>query len=161
MDFSMKKVLFVCLGNICRSPAAEGVFRHFVEQEGLQDIIFIDSCGTIAHHEGESADIRMREHAKGRGYELTSLARGIKRGDLESFDYILTMDTSNYKNVAALTADSDKHKVKMIMDFATSHPHDQIPDPYYGGPDGFELVLDLLEDACRGLLNKIKDELNN
>lgn len=157
----MKRVLFVCLGNICRSPAAEGVFRHMIAKEGMQDIVFIDSCGTAAHHEGEQADIRMREHASQRGYDLTSIARGIQRGDLESFDYILTMDNSNYKNVLALTADNNKHKVKMMMNYATEHPHDQIPDPYYGGPDGFELVLDLLEDACRGLIETIKKEMNS
>jgi protein-tyrosine phosphatase len=157
----MKRVLFVCLGNICRSPAAEGVFRHKVKEAGLEDLIFIDSCGTAAHHEGEPADVRMQEHAKSRGYQLTSIARGIQRGDLESFDYVLTMDNSNYKNVVALTADDFKHKVKMIMDFAKEHPHDQIPDPYYGGPEGFELVLDLLEDACQGLLDHIQSEMQN
>lgn len=157
----MKKVLFVCLGNICRSPAAEGVFRSLVEKEGLSEEIFIDSCGTAAHHEGEQADPRMREHAGQRGYDLTSIARGIQRGDLENFDYILTMDNSNYKNVVAMTADNLKYKVKMMMDFASNHPHDQIPDPYYGGAQGFELVLDLLEDSCQGLLEQIKKEMNS
>lgn len=157
----MKKVLFVCLGNICRSPSAEGVFKHFVEEEGLQDKIHVDSCGTAAHHEGEPADIRMREHASKRGYDLTSIARGIQRNDLVEFDYILTMDNSNYNNVLALTADDLKYKVMKMTDLCSEHPHDQIPDPYYGGPEGFELVLDLLEDACRGLLDKIKEEMNN
>ncbi len=157
----MKKVLFVCLGNICRSPAAEGVFRHLVEKEGLQGKIKIDSCGTAAHHQGEAADLRMQEHAKKRGFELTSIARGLERSDLEEFDYIITMDNSNYKNVVALTADDLKYKIKMMMDFSSNHPHDQVPDPYYGGPDGFELVLDLLEDACNGLLEEIKKEMNN
>jgi protein-tyrosine phosphatase len=157
----MKKVLFVCLGNICRSPAAEGVFRHLVEQAGLQGAIQIDSCGTAAHHAGEPADTRMQTHAKDRGYELTSIARGLERSDLEEFDYIITMDNSNYNNVVALTADDIKYKIKKMMDFATHHPHDQIPDPYYGGSEGFELVLDLLEDACQGLLEDIQKELQN
>lgn len=156
----MKKVLFVCLGNICRSPSAEGVFRAFVEKEGLQDKIFVDSCGTTSHHEGEPADHRMREHATARGYDLTSIARGLTRNDLVEFDYVLTMDNSNYKNVLALTADDLKYKIMKMTDFCSKHPHDQIPDPYYGGPEGFELVLDLLEDSCHGLLEKIKRELN-
>ncbi len=157
----MKKVLFVCLGNICRSPAAEGVFRQLVMDAGLQDKIKIDSCGTTGHHKGEPADIRMQTHAKERGYELTSVARGLERSDLEEFDYIITMDNSNYTNVVALTADDLKYKIKKMMDFASNHPHDQVPDPYYGGPDGFELVLDLLEDACSGLLEEIKKEMQN
>ncbi len=156
----MKKVLFVCLGNICRSPSAEGVFKHLVAKANLEDKIFVDSCGTAAHHEGEPADSRMREHAQKRGYDLTSIARGMVKKDFEEFDYILTMDNSNFKNVLALTADDQKYKVKKITDFCSNHPHDQVPDPYYGGPEGFELVLDLLEDACQGLLNQIQKELH-
>ena len=155
----MKKVLFVCLGNICRSPAAEGVFTKMIKDAGLDDRVSIDSCGTAAHHEGESADIRMREHAKRRGYELTSIARGLVRKDFDEFDYILTMDNSNFNNVVALAADNQKRKIKKLTDFCSNHPHDQIPDPYYGGPDGFELVLELLEDACQGLVDQIKEEL--
>ncbi len=157
----MKKVLFVCLGNICRSPAAEGVFTHLVKKEGLEDKIQIDSCGTTAHHAGEPADERMQEHANSRGYKLESIARGLERSDLEAFDYVITMDNSNYKNVVALTADDLKYKIRKMMDFASNHPHDQVPDPYYGGPESFELVLDLLEDACNGLLEEIKKEMNN
>ena len=157
----MKKVLFVCLGNICRSPSAEGVFQFLVNKEGLGNKILVDSCGTIAHHAGEPADHRMKEHAKERGYNLTSIARGIEKKDFTEFDYILTMDNSNFKNVVAMTADDLKYKVKKLTDFCSDHPHDQIPDPYYGGPDGFELVLDLLEDACQGLLNQIKEEMNS
>lgn len=154
----MKKVLFVCLGNICRSPSAEGVFTHMVKEAGLENEISVDSCGTTAHHEGEPADIRMREHSKQRGYDLKSIARGIQRGDFEEFDYIITMDNSNYNNVVAMAADIQKHKIKKMTDFCTDHPHDQVPDPYYGGPEGFELVLDLLEDACKGLLKHIQEE---
>ena len=155
----MKKVLFVCLGNICRSPSAEGVFKHKVEEAGLSEKIDVDSCGTTSHHEGEPADVRMREHAKKRGYDLTSIARGIQRSDFEEFDYIITMDNSNYNNVVAMAADIQKHKIKKMTDFCSNHPHDQVPDPYYGGPEGFELVLDLLEDACQGLLSELQAEL--
>ncbi len=157
----MKKVLFVCLGNICRSPSAEGVFTKMVVDAGLADVISIDSCGTAAHHTGEPADPRMIEHAKKRGYELTSIARGIQKKDFQEFDYILTMDNSNYNNVVAMAADIDKHKIRRLTDFCTDHPHDQIPDPYYGGADGFELVLDLLEDACQGLLDHLQKEKNS
>lgn len=156
----MKKVLFVCLGNICRSPSAEGVFRFMVEKDNLIDRIEIDSCGTAAHHTGEPADPRMREHAQRRGYDLTSIARGIQREDFKNFDYIITMDNSNFNNVLHLAGDDHKHKVIKLTDFCSDHPHDQVPDPYYGGPDGFELVLDLVEDGCRGLLEQIKKEMN-
>lgn len=156
----MKKVLFVCLGNICRSPAAEGVFTFMIKEAGLQNEVSVDSCGTAAHHEGESADLRMQEHAKRRGYQLNSIARGLVRRDFDEFDFILTMDNSNYKNVVAMAADNQKYKIIKMTDFCSNHPHDQIPDPYYGGPDGFELVLDLLEDSCHGLIEKIKAEMN-
>ena len=155
----MKKVLFVCLGNICRSPSAEGVFVKMIEDAGLSSQVSADSCGTAAHHAGEPADERAREHAAKRGYDLTSVARGIEREDFDNFDLILTMDNSNYNNVLAMTADVHKHKVRKLTDFCKDHPHDQIPDPYYGGSDSFELVLDLLEDACGQLVEQLKEEV--
>lgn len=156
---SKKKVLFVCLGNICRSPTAEGIFTNIVNQEGLQNSILIDSCGTSGHHEGEEADPRMQTYAKKRGYELTSIARGIRPSDLENFDYIITMDDSNFNNIRTLSKGLHDTKIKKMTDFCQKQKTHQVPDPYYGGPEGFELVLDILEDACSGLLQHIKKEL--
>ena len=151
----MKKILFVCLGNICRSPMAQGVFEKKVKEAGLDHDFMIDSCGTIAHHQGELADSRMREHAEKRGYSLRSIARGLKTHDLREFDWILTMDDNNYNQVMDLANESQKTKIKKMTDFCTKHNFTQVPDPYYGGDKGFELVIDLLEDACDQLLKKI------
>lgn len=158
----MKKVLFVCLGNICRSPAAEGIFRHLVREEALTDRIEIDSAGTGGWHEGESPDPRMIQHASKRGYDLSDLiARQLKApGDLRHFDYILTMDRSNLRNVRALDPKSEHHhKIKPLVSFCRVHEVEEVPDPYYKGDEGFEQVLDLLEDACQELLRHIKKEL--
>lgn len=157
-----KKVLFVCLGNICRSPAAEGVFRHMVKKEGLAHLIHVDSAGTGGWHEGESPDPRMIHHAGQRGYDLSDLeARQITTpGDFHTFDYILTMDKSNLRNVLALdTKKEHQHKVKPLTSFCRIHSTEEVPDPYYRDDGGFELVLDLIEDACSELLNQLKREL--
>ncbi len=159
----MKKVLFVCLGNICRSPAAEGVFRALVEKEGLAKQIHADSAGTGGWHEGEPPDGRMIAHAKGRGYDLSTLvARQISAPeDLKNFDYILTMDNSNLKNVHALDTKGEHHaKIGPLLAYCRTHAQvHEVPDPYYQDGNGFEYVLDLLEDACQGLLEKIKRDL--
>jgi protein-tyrosine phosphatase len=158
----MKKVLFVCLGNICRSPAAEGVFRHMVNEAGLSGKIKIDSAGTGGWHEGESPDPRMIHHARQRGYDLSDLeARQIRAPeDLHEYDYILTMDNSNLKNVLALDVKKQHQgKIKPLVSFCKVHAVKEVPDPYYKAEDGFEHVLDLLEDACRELLLHIKKEL--
>jgi protein-tyrosine phosphatase len=155
----MKKVLFVCLGNICRSPTAEGVFESVVNKAGLSDKIKIDSCGTSDNHSGEKADPRMMKHARLRGYELKSIARGINPNDLEEFDYIITMDDSNFSNVMALSSAQNKNKIKKMTDFCEKHNYSQVPDPYYGGAEGFETVLDLIEDASEGLLIIVKKDL--
>jgi len=154
----VKKILFVCLGNICRSPAAEGIFRRLVEDAGLKDQFHIDSAGTSGrYHEGEDSDARMRAHAKERKYILTSTARQLHREDLEEYDWILTMDESNYVNTLKLTTDKNLHKkIHKMVSFCKIHKVDEVPDPYYGGEDGFRLVLDILEDACQELLLKIK-----
>jgi protein-tyrosine phosphatase len=158
----VKKVLFVCLGNICRSPAAEGIFRHLVREEGMIDRIHIDSAGTGGWHEGESPDARMIQHAGRRGYDISDLiARQIQAPqDLRHFDYILTMDNSNLRNVRALDTKSEhQHKIKPLVSFCRVHSVEEVPDPYYKGDEGFEHVLDLLEDACLELLRHLKKEL--
>lgn len=152
----MITILFVCMGNICRSPSGEAVMNSIIERNNLQDRIKCDSAGTIAYHTGELADARMRKHATKRGYNLTSTARQIKYFDFERFNYIIAMDKENYKNILALDKDGKfKQKVTMMMDYATQHIETDVPDPYYGGEQGFEYVLNLLEDACLGLLKHI------
>ena len=157
-----KKVLFVCLGNICRSPAAEGIFRHMVKEKHLEDQIQIDSAGTGGWHQGDGPDNRMIAHAMKRGYDLRNLeARQIQAPeDLQNFDYILTMDDSNLKNVRALDLKGEHHaKIQPLTSFCRIHVFKEVPDPYYKLEDGFEHVLDLLEDACAELLKKIEKEL--
>ncbi len=155
----MINVLFVCMGNICRSPSGEAVMNGVVKKAGLEDNILCDSAGTIAFHEGEKADSRMQTHAFKRGYDLTSIARKIRFGDFEEFDYIITMDNANYADVLALDTDGVfSNKVSKMVSYCTKYSDAEVPDPYYGGPEGFEHVLDLLEDACEGLLEKIKKD---
>ena len=152
------KVLFVCLGNICRSAAANGVMEDFVEREGLSDKIIIDSAGTYGGHAGELPDPRMRVAASRRGYNLTHRSRRIKEDDFYNFDMIIVMDDSNYENVARLAPERKYlDKVYRFVEFSKNHPEwSYVPDPYYEGHEGFELVLDLLEDGCRELLNQLK-----
>ena len=156
----MKKLLFVCLGNICRSPAAEAVMKSLIEKSPFQGKIEVDSCGTSAHHEGEMADSRMRSHARKRGYNLESIARGFCDKDFSDYDFILTMDDSNYRNIISLDqSGSYKTKVFPMTQFCKEIKVKEVPDPYYGGPEGFEHVLDILEDACGNFLNTMKDKL--
>jgi protein-tyrosine phosphatase len=151
------KILFVCLGNICRSPAAEGIFRAKTKEHGLVHLVSCDSAGTSAHHAGGPADARMIEHAKDRGYKLTSRSRQLTTKDLEAFDLILTMDASNKANALALdSAGLYRHKIKSMVDYCKIHQVREVPDPYYKGAEGFELVLDILEDACEELIQEIK-----
>ena len=152
------RLLFVCLGNICRSPAAEGIMASIVEKYGLQDIIEVDSAGTSGWHEGELPDERMRSHGEGRGYTFDSPARKFRKSDFDDFDFILMMDRQNFPNVKVLAKNREEvAKVHMMNEFSRQYTHhDHVPDPYYGGASGFELVLDLLEDACEGLLQTIK-----
>lgn len=156
----MKHLLFVCLGNICRSPAAEGVMNAIIEKHGLKGEIDCDSAGTNGLHNGERADHRMRKHAEMRGYNLTSKSRQFTHDDFINYDYILTMDDNNFSTVMALdTDDLYDCKVKKIVSFCQNNHPGEVPDPYYGGPDDFELVLNILEDACENLIKEIKDEL--
>lgn len=156
----MKSVLFVCWGNICRSPSAEAVFKKLVETKGLKKEFYIDSAGTIAAHSGERADSRMRQHASLRGYSLESISRKVDPNvDFDRFDYIVAMDDRNMDDLMLMTRNSDDvNKISKMTDYCTSFKNTSVPDPYYGGSKGFELVLDLLEDACEGLLKQIQKE---
>ena len=153
-----KKILFVCLGNICRSPSAEAVFRGFVENNGLDNEFEIDSAGTSAWHAGEKADARMRRHASKRGYKLTSLSRKFNpETDFDYFDIIIAMDNDNMYDLKNMVRrKEDEKKLFLMTDFSKEYDYDYVPDPYYGGDQGFELVIDLLEDASSGLLKHLK-----
>lgn len=151
------KILFVCLGNICRSPTAEAVFRAKVEGAGLGEGFEIDSAGTLAYHQGKPADGRMIEHAGLRGYVLTSIARKVLLADFERFDLLVAMDEENYRELRALAPDeAGRGKVVRMMGYAPGCGVTEVPDPYYGGAEGFERVLDLLEAACEGLLGSLR-----
>ncbi len=149
------KILFVCLGNICRSPMAETVFKAKVKAAGLSADFEIDSAGTAAYHEGEQADARMRQHAQQRGYNITSIARQVRTTDFEHFDKIIGMDNSNMENLKRICPPAHIHKLHKMTDFSQHIVYDNVPDPYYGGAAGFELVIDLLEDAGEGLLKRL------
>lgn len=153
-----KKILFVCMGNICRSPSAEAVFTDLVNKTGPPGRFEIDSAGTIAHHLGEPADSRMKRHAKKRGYQLTSIARQFDpETDFDHFDYIVAMDDENVLALKRFARNNnDLQKIHKMTDFRREWDYTEVPDPYYGGDEGFELVLDLLEDSCQGLLEKIR-----
>ena len=156
------RILFVCMGNICRSPAAEGIFRTMVEKEKLTERIEIDSAGTIDYHAGESPDPRMKFHAASRGYFLKSKARQFDpKTDFENFDYIITMDNEIFNEITRLDKRNVYNsKIHNMVEFSRLIKADEVPDPYLGGPEGFEKVMDILVDACRGLLKRLKDELN-
>lgn len=150
------KVLFVCLGNICRSPTAEGVFRHLVHQEGHSDWIKTDSAGTHAYHVGEQPDRRAQQTARTRGIDLSDLrGRQAIANDFHEFDYILAMDNENYQNLQSLCPAGHEEKLSLFLDFSKEYSESQVPDPYYGGERGFEHVFDLVESASRGLLETI------
>jgi protein-tyrosine phosphatase len=154
------KILFVCLGNICRSPTAEGVMRKLVAEAGLQHSIELDSAGTGAWHVGEPADTRARDAARARGVELDSLARQVRDQDFERFDLILAMDGSNQHALRRLAPDEQAHaKVRLLREFdpASANRHDlDVPDPYYDSQRGFEIVLDQVQAACEGLLEHLR-----
>lgn len=154
----MKKVLFVCLGNICRSPAAEEIMRKLVEDAGLEDSFVLDSAGLIDYHEGEPADGRMRAHAARRGYRITHLSRPVKYDDFFDFDVIVGMDDRNISKLRAMAPGlEEEQKVVRMTDYCRLKVVDHVPDPYYGGASGFENVLDILEDACAGLLDALRE----
>lgn len=155
----MVHVLFVCLGNICRSPAAEAVMNKLIKDNQLNSYILCDSAGTSGYHVGQKADKRMREVALKRGFEINSLSRQIDFQDLNRFDYIIAMDESNYYDINILDNNKlYKNKIFQLKDFCSDSSISGVPDPYYGGKNGFYHVLDILEDACQILLEKIKSE---
>ena len=156
----VRKILFVCLGNICRSPAAEGIFNQKIKERDLENFFVVDSAGTGSWHVGNLPDQRMRTTALKRGIELTSRARQIDENDLYEFDYILVMDKDNLEAVKSLTKDEINplnSKIKLILSYSKNYKLDEVPDPYYGGQDGFDKVLDLLDDAMDGLIDSLMD----
>jgi len=151
------RVLFVCMGNICRSPMAEGVFRHMVRTAGLDDVVRVDSAGTHAFHEGEAADKRAQHSLQKRGYDASDIrARKVSERDFEEFDMILAMDWDNLSLLQQTAPKRFHHKLQLLMRFATEHETATVPDPYHGAQQGFEQVLDYIEDACSGLLEVAK-----
>jgi len=152
-------VLFVCMGNICRSPTAEGVFSRMVEEAGLAERVVVDSAGTHDYHVGEPPDGRAQAAAARRGYDLSPLrARKLGRDDCRRYDYVLVMDRGNLNRARTIFGGACPH-VRLLMDFAPGRPEREVPDPYTGGPEGFEHVLDLIEEACRGLLEDVRARL--
>ena len=150
------RVLFICLGNICRSPTAEGVFRRLAKEAGVEESIVIDSAGTGDWHVGSPPDERAAAAAARRGYDLSALrARQVSREDFADFDYILAMDEQNLGALEKLAPREHAHKVRLFTEFSST-PTRAVPDPYHGGADGFERVLDLVEAACRGLLDELR-----
>ncbi|MBS0338310.1 MAG: low molecular weight phosphotyrosine protein phosphatase [Proteobacteria bacterium] len=157
---SMAAVLFVCMGNICRSPTAEGVFRRMVEEAGLKDAIRIDSAGTHDYHEGAPPDARAQLHAQRRGYDLSGLrARQVRASDFTDFDLILVMDRKNLETLRRVCPKEHAHKLRLLLEYAPLREEAEVPDPYYGGERGFDHVLDMVEDAARGLLGVMLREL--
>ncbi|MHC5857236.1 low molecular weight protein-tyrosine-phosphatase [Nostoc sp.] len=152
------KLLFVCLGNICRSPSAENIMNHLIEQAGLSERILCDSAGTSSYHVGSPPDRRMSAAAATKlGIKLRGRARQFQKSDFQDFDLILAMDQENYENILTLDRTQEyQHKVRLMCEFCSRHTLKEVPDPYYGGEEGFNQVIDLLIDACEGLLTKVK-----
>ena len=154
-----KRILFVCLGNICRSPAAQGIMQSFINEEGLNDKFYLDSAGLYGGHAGDLPDSRMRQHARKRGYILDHISRPVKSTDFQNFDLIVSMDDSNFSRLRSLAPTlEDEKKVVRMIDYVKGFPqYHSVPDPYYEGAEGFEIVLDLLEDGCRNMLEELKN----
>ena len=157
MGMEKIKVLFVCMGNICRSPTAEGVFTKLIKEQNLEEQFLLDSAGTHAHHAGESPDLRAQKAALERGIELTHLrARKVVMGDFEDFDFLLAMDDDNYAALMGACPEEYKDKVSYFLDYAPQLEAREVPDPYFGGKYGFERVLDMIEAASAGFLNTLQ-----
>jgi protein-tyrosine phosphatase len=150
------RVLFVCLGNICRSPSAENIMNHLIQDRQLRGQIECDSAGTSSYHIGSPPDFRMAQAAKPYGITLKGRARQFIPADFNQYDWILAMDRENYRDILALASGDHHHqKVRLMCDFCRTYPDEEVPDPYYGGPDGFKYVIDLLMDACDGFLDHV------
>lgn len=153
------KLLFVCLGNICRSPSAENLMQHLIDERGLADKVICDSAGTAGYHTGSAPDSRMNIAAQKRGLSLIGSARQFVTEDFENFDLILAMDRSNYQDILSLDkADRYAEKVRLMCSFCRVHDDEEVPDPYYGGEAGFDYVIALLLDACEGLLDSVSED---
>lgn len=156
MSREQVRVLFVCMGNLCRSPMAEGVFRHHVRQAGLEGRIEIDSAGTHDYHVGDPPDPRAQSAAGRRGYEIGGQrGRQVSRADFSEFDYLLAMDEVNLRILRRLCPSEHAHKIRLFMEFSAAGAPREVPDPYYGGDQGFEDVLDMVEEASQGLLEHL------
>ncbi|MDX1949574.1 MAG: low molecular weight protein-tyrosine-phosphatase [Rickettsiales bacterium] len=155
-----KKILFVCLGNICRSPTAQGIFEHFIKNKNLEHKISVDSAGTSGWHKGSPPDRRSIEHAANRGYDLTrQKSRQIEFSDFFEFDLIIAMDKANYEDLKQVAPREERHKIKLFLrEYGDNKFIQEVPDPYHKGSDGFEEVLDLLESACLNLIEELERE---
>jgi protein-tyrosine phosphatase len=153
------KVLFVCMGNICRSPTAQGVFEQLVETHGLSELVLVDSAGTHAYHVGEQPDQRAAQAAARRGIDMSSQrARRVSEADFDEFDLVVAMDRANYEDLGEVCPPGHESKLRLFLEFAPDVAEQEVPDPYYGGPGGFERVLDLVEAAAAGLLADIRQQ---
>ncbi|MBL4638689.1 MAG: low molecular weight phosphotyrosine protein phosphatase [Proteobacteria bacterium] len=153
---SQIKVLFVCMGNICRSPTAEGVFNKLLDDLGTANRFIVDSAGTHAYHVGESPDSRAQQTARNRGVKLSEIrARKVSPADFDEFDYILAMDSDNYQLLVDACPSEHQHKIKLFLEFAPDRKENNVPDPYFGGQNGFEHVFDLVEDASQGFYQTV------
>ena len=155
----MVNILFVCMGNICRSPTAEGVFNQLITEQGFAEKIGIDSAGTHAYHTGEAPDSRAQQSALSRGIDISQLrARKATEKDFEHFDYVIAMDYDNLSHLESICPDEHRTKLSLFLQYGSQSDVKEVPDPYYGGPLGFERVLDLVEDASKGLLETILEK---
>ena len=158
----MKRILFLCMGNICRSPAGHCVFQHLVDQAGLSDQFEIDSAGTIGFHAGSPPDRRMQQSLRSRGIPIIGTSRQLKREDLAEFDLILAMDKENLRDAKSLDPSGQLHsKIKLFCDYCTQRDGTEVPDPYYGGGSGFERVLDMIQDGCANLLKELTGQVSS
>ena len=150
-------MIFVCMGNICRSPTAEAVFRHYVESAGLSEQILIDSAGTHDYHIGDKPDSRAQRAAQQRGYDMIKLrGRQVGEEDFRRFDYVLAMDRANLAILQRINPPESDSRLGLFLEYARHHSEREVPDPYFGGADGFERVLDMVEDAAQGLLEELR-----